>query len=161
MKVEKATILLRNDAAETTLEYLNIPMKELAHALIELAQPKLDIVIPESQIEKFKADAKRDYMNSTKLFTDFEAYQELYVRLKKAEFIRIEHDKQAYSEVVMASAPMKKKVFQFDYTLKPYRNEQGHLVADMETESIEAWDEEHATLLFEKRHPGKSFDPPY
>lgn len=161
MKIEKTTIIFEQDNTMNTLEYLNMPAKEIAHKLIELAQPELDIVIPESQVEKFKQDAKRDYMNSTKLFKDFEAYQELYVRLKKAEYIRIEHNKQAYYEAVMASAPMKKKWFHFDYTLKPHRNEEGHLVAFMETESIEAWDEEHATLLFEKMHPGKSFDPPY
>lgn len=102
MKIEKATIVFSLFGKETTIEYLNMPAKEIAHALIELAQPELDIVIPESQVEKFKVDAKRDYMNSTKLFTDFEAYQELYVRLKVNEYVRLEHAKQAYNEVVMA-----------------------------------------------------------
>lgn len=102
MKIEKATIVFSLFGKETTIEYLNMPAKEIAHALIELAQPQLEIAIPESQIEKFRNEAKRDYMGSTKIFTDFDAYQELYVRLKIGEYERLEHAKQAYNEAVIA-----------------------------------------------------------
>lgn len=102
MKVESALVKYIHEGMEITLEHFNIEMKELAHALIELAQPQLEIAIPESQIEKFRNEAKRDYMGSTKIFTDFDAYQELYVRLKIGEYERLEHAKQAYNEAVIA-----------------------------------------------------------
>lgn len=98
MKIEKATIEFETGI----VEYPEMKVIDLAHALIVKAQPKLNAPVPESQIEKFRIEAKRDYMNSTKLFTDFEAYQELYVRLKIGEYIRLEHAKQSTNEVVLA-----------------------------------------------------------
>lgn len=54
-----------------------------------------------------------------------------------------------------------KRTFFFDYLGAAYKNEFEHYVADSRTQEIEAYDEEHATLLFKEMHPGKQFDPPY
>ena len=54
-----------------------------------------------------------------------------------------------------------KRTFFFDYLGAAYKNEFGHYVADSRTQEIEAYDEEHATLLFKDMHPDKQFDPPY
>lgn len=54
-----------------------------------------------------------------------------------------------------------KRTFFFDYLGAAYRNDHGQLVADSRTQEIEAYDEEHATLLFKEMHPDKTFDFPY
>lgn len=56
--------------------------------------------------------------------------------------------------------PPQKKYFYFDYIIKIY-NKKGQRFGEMETEAIEAYDEEHAILLFEKQYPDVSYDPPY
>ncbi len=97
-----ATISIPTGVDTTTiLDFENIPVKEIAHALIDLAQPKLEISVTDQQVQKFQAEAKKDYMES-KTFKDFEAYVELYTRLKIDAYIRLEHAKQAYNEAVMA-----------------------------------------------------------
>lgn len=98
MKIEKATIEFETGI----VEYPEMKVIDLAHVLIMKAQPRLDTSVPDSQIAKFRDEAKRDYMSSTKLFKDYEAYQELYVRLKIGEHIRVEHAKHSTNEIVMA-----------------------------------------------------------
>ena len=53
------------------------------------------------------------------------------------------------------------KTFYFDYLGKTYVNEQGHRVAEGKTAQIEAYDVEHAKLLFEKEFPDEPYDEPY
>ncbi len=53
------------------------------------------------------------------------------------------------------------KTFYFDYLGKTYVNEQGHIVAEGKTAQIEAYDVEHAKLLFEKEFPDEPYDEPY
>jgi hypothetical protein len=97
MKVIKAVIEL--ESAELLFE--NVSIKDIAHELIQLSQPKLEISVTDQQVQKFQAEAKKDYMES-KTFNDFDAYAELYTRLKIDAYIRLEHAKQAYNEAVMA-----------------------------------------------------------
>lgn len=102
MKITKATVLiLREGLGTAELSYSDILVKDLAHALIELAQPKLEIAVSDEQIKRFQDEAKKEYMQ-TKLFTDFDAYVELYTRLKIDAYIRLEHAKQAYNDMVLA-----------------------------------------------------------
>jgi hypothetical protein len=54
-----------------------------------------------------------------------------------------------------------KSTFNFDYVGKSYRNNDGYWVGDSCTETIKAWDEEHAILKFEKLHPDTPYDEPY
>lgn len=54
-----------------------------------------------------------------------------------------------------------KATYYFDYISKTKVNEDGFLVGEMETEGVEAYDEEHATLIFKSIHPDKQFDEPY
>lgn len=100
MIIQRATLTARIDGPITILEYANIEAKELAHLIIELAQPKLEIAVTDEQIKRFQAEAKKDYMES-KTFKDFDAYVELYTRLNIDAYIRLEHAKQAYNEAVM------------------------------------------------------------
>ena len=53
-----------------------------------------------------------------------------------------------------------KRVFNFDYTGNGYV-EDGNLIADLLTEKILAYDEEHAILLFKTKFVNVPFDPPY
>jgi len=57
--------------------------------------------------------------------------------------------------------PLTKQTFDFDYIGTPFINKKGQRVAMHNTATIEAWDEEHATLLFKQMHPDTQFDPPY
>lgn len=54
-----------------------------------------------------------------------------------------------------------KRAFNFDYIGKPFTIDGSQRMARQHTATIEAWDEEHATLLFKERHPDSPFDPPY
>jgi hypothetical protein len=101
MKIVSAKIVLDVFGTIKELDFPQMPVKDLAHELIEIAQPKLEIAITESQVKGFQDEAKKEYMK-TKLFNDFEAYIELYTRLKIDAYIRLEHAKQAYNEVVLA-----------------------------------------------------------
>lgn len=157
MRIEKATIEFENGI----VEYPGMKLIDLAHELIKQANPQSEILITESLIQKFRDEAKQEYVTGTKLFTDYEAYQELYVRMKVEMYKRVEHAKNSYNDAVMSFAPMKKKVFHFDFWTGAEKDANGKLISNLWTQSITAWDEEHATLLFEKMHPGKSFDPPY
>ena len=102
MKVKKVTVILAEEIIETTLTYNDINLKDVAHKLIEIAQPELEIAVSETQIEKFRQDAKRDYISSDVQFVGHEAYVDLYVRLKIDSYIRLEHAKHAYNEMVLA-----------------------------------------------------------
>ena len=52
-----------------------------------------------------------------------------------------------------------KRSFAFDYLGKQSVNEEGRRVAECLTEYIDAYDEEHAILLFKQAHPDTAFDP--
>lgn len=54
-----------------------------------------------------------------------------------------------------------KRTFFFDYVAHVSTNGDGHLRGVVNTEEIEVWDEEHATLLFKEKHLDTPFDPPY
>lgn len=120
MKAIKATILIDSDDTETTLEHANIELKELAHLLIEIAQPKLEIAVSETQIEKFRDDAKREYIRSTVQYIGYEAYIDLYVQLKIDSYIRLEHAKHSCNEVIMAYS---KKFKEMQNQIKELKNQ--------------------------------------
>ena len=54
-----------------------------------------------------------------------------------------------------------KRTWCFDYIGEVYTDKNGRRLGVPECEEIEAYDEEHAKLLFEKMHPDKSYDHPY
>lgn len=98
MKIEKATIEFETGI----VEYPEMKVIDLAHALIVKANPESEILITESLIQKFRDEAKQEYVTGTKLFTDYEAYQELCVRMKVEMYKRVEHAKNAYNDMVLA-----------------------------------------------------------
>lgn len=100
MKALSAVIKLDIHGTETTLEYPEMKIKDLAHELIEIAQPSLDIAVTDAKIEEFHREAKKEYINS-KVFNDYDAYVDLYVRMKTDAYIRLEHAKQAYNDAVL------------------------------------------------------------
>lgn len=65
------------------------------------------------------------------------------------------------SEANLNIANVTKRTFSFDHCGKAYLDSKNNWVADSITETIKAWDEEHATLLFREMYPGEDFDPPY
>lgn len=100
MKIKSAIVTLRVQGTDTKLEYPPMKVKDLAHELINLSQPQLDIVVSDGTIERFKNEAKKDYITSN-TFNDFDAYLELYVRLKVDTYIRLEHAKHSYNSMVL------------------------------------------------------------
>lgn len=61
----------------------------------------------------------------------------------------------------VALGDVSKRSFIFDYLGKTKRNELGVLVVECLSDTINAYDEEHAIALFKERHPDTPFDPPY
>jgi hypothetical protein len=55
---------------------------------------------------------------------------------------------------------MEKKTYYFDYLGTPYTDSEGHRVAEGKTAQIQAYDVEHAKLLFEKEYPDEPYDEP-
>lgn len=55
----------------------------------------------------------------------------------------------------------KKKSFCFDYVTKTFTDKFGNRMGETGSISIEAYDAEHAKLLFEKEFPGIPYDEPY
>lgn len=160
MKVEKVLVTYIQDGAVVVLEHLNMEMKDVAHALIELAQPKLDIKVTDERRKRFRDEAKKAFIKY-KGNLDFDSFVALSEEKDVEKFFAVERCNHAYNEMVMGFAPMKKKVFHFDFWTGAEKDADGKLKANLWTQSITAWDEEHATLLFEKMHPGKSYDKPY
>lgn len=100
MKIKSAIVTLDAQGTETKIEYPPMKVKDLAHELINLSQPQLDIVVSDEIIERFKKEAKKDYIKSN-TFNDFDTYLELFVRLKVDTYIRLEHAKHAYNSLVL------------------------------------------------------------
>lgn len=109
MKATKATLTYEQDGEEITVTYPDMQVKDIAHAMIELAQPKLEIVVSESQIERFRQEAKKLYNDHPGLFISYSAYDpliDLIVQLKTEAHIRLERSNQSYNEAVMAYSKM-------------------------------------------------------
>jgi len=54
-----------------------------------------------------------------------------------------------------------KKSYSFDYVDNVTVNADGHRVGSLHTEYITAYDEKHASLIFENLHPDTDYDKPY
>lgn len=95
----KAVITLDNG---DEILYDNMQLKDIAHALIELAQPKLEVVITDEIKRDFKKQSREKYLNTDGIFIGWTAYESLSVEMKIDFYIRLEHAKQAYNDMVLA-----------------------------------------------------------
>lgn len=57
--------------------------------------------------------------------------------------------------------PIGKYLFTFDYVAETYVDDHGNRMGKTASDTIEAYDSDHAILIFKDKHPGKQFDHPY
>lgn len=98
-------------------------------------------------------------LTNTGISTDYESIFDFAESYFDA---RIEANEAAKEqETALPLKRISKSTFCFDYIGKVFNNGSGQRVGEGKTEYVEAWDEEHAILLFEKLHPDTPYDKPY
>lgn len=101
MKVEKATIVYIHEGLEITLEHSNMEMKDVAHALIELDQPQLDIKVTDERRQRFRDEAKKAFIKY-KGNLDFDSFVALSEEKDVEKFFAVERCNHNYNVMVMA-----------------------------------------------------------
>lgn len=97
MNIERATIII--DGEE--IEYPSMPAVDLAHELIKRSQPKLNTLISEETLQRWKREAALDYMNEPITRSHSDSHVALYMRLKAEQFFAIEYAQHAYNTMVI------------------------------------------------------------
>lgn len=97
MQIDQATITI--DGNE--YEFLSMSVTDLAHELIRMSQPKLNTVIPEETLQRWKTEAALDYVKSPITLSAQESHVSLYMRMKAEQFFAIERLKHSYNVAVI------------------------------------------------------------
>jgi hypothetical protein len=97
MNIVKANVEFENRVHK----YSGMTVIELAHELIRLAQPKLEIKITDERIAQFTRDAAKAYIESRTAW-DAEEFTKLYVRMASEKYLAVERANHAYNEMILA-----------------------------------------------------------
>jgi hypothetical protein len=97
MKILEAEIIM----SDTVLKYPEMEVTELAHELIRLAQPKLEIKLTEERLAQFVREASHAYVKSKSAW-DAEEFTKLYVEMSTEKYFAIERANHSYNSMVLA-----------------------------------------------------------
>lgn len=98
MEIEKGIIKFSDTL---TVDYPKMKVIDLAHALILLAKPQLEIKLTDERKEQFIRDAAKAYLESRTAW-DSEEFTKLYVQMATEKYFAIERANHAYNEMILA-----------------------------------------------------------